>query len=77
MIDPIYLKEFADENCNFDENGRKFSKREENTVGKGETDRHNQFLLFPQSDSFFKRLLIQTCKNKGLFGKGLIHYWTP
>ena len=28
-------KEFAVKNFKFDENGRKFSKREENTVGKG------------------------------------------
>ena len=28
------LKEFADYDCNIDENCRKFSKREENTVGK-------------------------------------------
>ena len=29
-------------------NGRKFSVRLENTVGKGEIARHEQFLLFPQ-----------------------------
>ena len=29
------LKEFADDNFIFDENGRKFSERVENTVGKG------------------------------------------
>ena len=32
----------------FDKNGRKLSKREENTVGKGEIARDEQFLLFPQ-----------------------------
>ena len=32
----------------FDENSRKFSKRVENTVGKGEIARYEQFLLFPQ-----------------------------
>ena len=32
----------------FDENDRKLSKREENTVGKGEIARYEQFLLFPQ-----------------------------
>ena len=32
----------------FDENGRKFSKRIENTVGKGEIARYEQFLLFSQ-----------------------------
>ena len=42
------LKEFAEDNFKFDENGRKFSKRVENTVGKGEIARYEQFLLFPQ-----------------------------
>ena len=42
------LKEFADDNFKFDENGRKLSKQEENTVGKGEIARYEQFLLFPQ-----------------------------
>ena len=32
----------------FDENIRKISKRVENTVGKGEIARYEQFLLFPQ-----------------------------
>ena len=32
----------------FDENGTKFSKWVENTVGKGEIARYEQFLLFPQ-----------------------------
>ena len=39
---------FADDNFEIDENGRKFSKRVENTVGKGEIARYEQFLLFPQ-----------------------------
>ena len=38
----------ADDNFKFDENGRKFSKQVENTEGKGEFARHEQFLLFPQ-----------------------------
>ena len=42
------LKELADNNFEFDENGRKFSKWVENTVGKGEIARYEQFLLFPQ-----------------------------
>ena len=41
------LKEFAD-NFKFDENGRKLSKLVENTVGRGEIARYEQFLLFPQ-----------------------------
>ena len=40
------MKEFADDNFEFDENGRKYSKRVENTVGKGEIARYEQFLLF-------------------------------
>ena len=32
----------------FDENGRKLSKQVENTVGKGEIARNEQFLVFPQ-----------------------------
>ena len=42
------LKEFADDNFKFDKNGRKLSKWVENTVGKGEIARNEQFLLFPQ-----------------------------
>ena len=39
-------KEFADENFKFDENSRKFSKRVENKVEKGEIACYKQFLLF-------------------------------
>ena len=38
------------------------------TLGKEEIARYNQFLLFPQC---FKRLILQTHKNQGLFWKGL------
>ena len=48
MLDPFKLKEFADDNFRFVENGRKFSKRIESTVGKGEIAHYEQFLLFPQ-----------------------------
>ena len=36
-------------NCNFKfyESGGKFSKRIENTAGKGEIARYDQFLFFP------------------------------
>ena len=52
----------------------------EKTVGKGEISPYEPFLLFPQC--FFKRLILQTCKKKGLFGKGLniVHVggaWKP
>ena len=39
-------EEFADDNFKFDENGKKFSKWVENTVGKGGIARYEQFLLF-------------------------------
>ena len=48
ILDSSKLKGFADYNFRFDENGRKFSKRVENAVGKGEIARYEQFLLFPQ-----------------------------
>ena len=48
ILDSSKLKEFADDNFKFDENGRKFFKWVENTVGKGEIARYEQFLLFPQ-----------------------------
>ena len=48
ILDPFKLREFADDNFKFDENVRKFSKRVENSVGKGEIARYEQFLLFPQ-----------------------------
>ena len=53
------LKEFADDNFKFDGYDRKLSKRAENTVGKGEIARNEQFLLFPQ------------CFQKGLFPRGV------
>ena len=42
------MKEFADDKFKFDKNCRKFSKKVENTVGKGEIACYKQFLLFPQ-----------------------------
>ena len=48
FLDSSKLKEFADDNFKLDENGRKFFKSVENTVGKGEIARYEQFLLFPQ-----------------------------
>ena len=63
------MKEFADDNFKLDEDGRKFSFGVENTVGK----RRNCSLraMSPFSHSVFKRLVLKTCKNQGLFGKGL------
>ena len=61
------LKEFADNNFNLDENGKMFSKRAENTVGKGEIACYDQFLLFPQcfqktcAADMYRRLVLQSC----------------
>ena len=60
ILDSSNLKEFADNNFKLNENGRNFSKPVENTVGKGEI-----------AHCVFQRLVLQTCKNQGLFGKGL------
>ena len=46
ILDASKLKEFADDNFKFIENGRKLSKQVGNTVGKGEIARYEQFLLF-------------------------------
>ena len=61
------MKEFADDNFKFDKDGVEFPTWVENTVWKGEIARYEQFLLFTQC---FQRLLMQTRKNHGLFGKG-------
>ena len=45
-FDSSKLKDFADDNYKFDENGENFSVSVENTVGKGEIARYEQFLLF-------------------------------
>ena len=42
-LDSSKLKEFEDDNLMVDENGRKFSKGLENTVGKGEIAYYEQF----------------------------------
>ena len=43
------LKDFADNNLKFEENGRKLFKPVENTVGKGEIACYEQFLLFQKA----------------------------
>ena len=47
ILDSYKLKELADDNFKFDENGRMFSKWVKNTVGKAEIARYEQFILFP------------------------------
>ena len=48
ILDTSKQIEFADDNLKLNEHGRKFSKRVENIVGKGEIARNELFLLFPQ-----------------------------
>ena len=42
------MKESADDNFKFEENGRELSNWVENIVGKGEIACYEQFLLFPK-----------------------------
>ena len=61
------MKEFADDNLKFDEDGRIFSKGVENTVGKRKIAHNEQFLLFPQRFQDLRRRLVKTraCLGKG------------
>ena len=85
ILDSCKLKEFAEDNFKFDENGRKLSKRVENTEGKGGIAPNEQFLLFPQCFlkacfpgaskgvivwEWVKRVVLQTGKYMCLPGKG-------
>ena len=58
ILDSSKLKEFADDNIKFNENGMKFFKHAEITAGKGEIARHEQFLFF---SSLFSKAL--SCKH--------------
>ena len=62
------LKEFADDNLKFEENGRKLFKPTENTVGKGEIARYEQFSF---SHRVFKRHVSQGRQKVSLCVNGL------
>ena len=62
------MKEFADDNFTFVENGRKPSKQVENTMGKGEIARYEQFLLLPLF--FSKETYCRHVKTRACLGKG-------
>ena len=67
ILDSSKLKEFADDNFKFNENGRVL-----HTVRKHwEKEKLLVMSNFSFSHSVFKRLVLQTHKNQGLFGKGL------
>ena len=61
-------KESADNNFQFDKNGKKLSIWVENTAGKCEIARYEQFLLFPQL--FSKDLYCRHVKTRACLGKG-------
>ena len=67
------LKEFADHNIKFAENGRKFSERIETLWEKKKLLVTSNFSF---SHSVFKRPVLQTGKNQGLFEKGFTIYHT-
>ena len=48
ILDSTKLKEIADDNFKFVDNARKPYKEVENTMGKGEIARYEQFLILPQ-----------------------------
>ena len=52
------LKVFAEDNFKFDDNGRRLSKKVENTVGRREIAGYEQYLLFPQFFFFFSKRLV-------------------
>ena len=69
ILDSSKLK-FVDDNFKFDENGGKLSQRVENTMGKGEIARYEQFLLY---HSVFKRVVSQGLQKVSLCGNGLMY----
>ena len=68
VLDSSKLKELVDDNFKFDENGRKFSKWVQNTVGK----KRNCSLraISPFSTWFSKDSYCRHVKNKACFEKG-------
>ena len=67
VSDSSKLKQSADDNFRFDESSRIFSKRVENTVGKGEIPHYEQFLLFLQC---FQKTYTRHVKTRDCLGKG-------
>ena len=61
------MKEIADDNFKFDENGRVLQMIRKNW----EREKLLMTSNFSFSNSVFKRLLLQAGKNQGLFGRGL------
>ena len=68
ILDPSKLKKIADDSFIFNENGKTFSKRIENTEGKGEIALDEQFPFFPKV--FSKILNCRQVKTRACLGKG-------
>ena len=64
ILDSSKLKQFEVDNFKFNENGRKFSKREESTVEKEKLLVTSNFSFSP---SAFKRLVLQTSKTRAIW----------
>ena len=66
ILDSSKLKEFAEDNVKFDENGKGY---------KTLWEKEKLFIVsnFFFSHSVFKRLVLQTCNKNGLFGKGYFY----
>ena len=60
LYQTTHFKDFAEDNLEFNDDGRKFSKRVENTVGKRLICPLQAISPFPR---VFKRFLLKTCKN--------------
>ena len=61
ILDSSKLKEFADDNLKFDENGRKFSKQVENTVKR----RNCSFRPVFSNDLYCRHIKTRACFEKG------------
>ena len=67
ILDSSKLKEFTDDNFKFEKkNDKMFLKQVQDTGGKGETARYEQFLLFPQC---FQDLYCRLIKTRACLGK--------
>ena len=71
ILNSSKMKEFADDNFKFDENGRKSIQMGLKTLREKEKLLGLATSNFSLSRSVFKRLVLQTRKNQGLFEKGL------
>ena len=74
ILDASKLRELADDNFKFDENGRKLSKTvRKHCEKKGEIARNEQFLLFPTV--FSKDFYCRHVKTRACLGKGYTHFY--